>query len=71
MAKATASGGFFQRLLARPAPSAEDDAADFGTCFGLELSLTPAQNPPAPAAGPGDAGAGWIHRLSRRERKAG
>ena len=30
--------GLFNRLWSRPEPTA-DDAADYGTCFGLELSL--------------------------------
>ncbi len=71
MGKAAGSPGFFQRLLARPAPAVEDDAADFGTCFGLELSLAPVQDPPAPVPERGEPGAGWIRRLSRRDPKAG
>ncbi len=68
MGKASASTGFFQRLLTRPVPAIETDAADYGTCFGLELSLAPAaeESAPSPAAGP--APSGWIHRLARRDR---
>ncbi len=71
MGKGSGSTGFFQRLLARPVPAIEDDAADFGTCFGLELSLAPAREEPAPAPAADKANAGWIHRLARRDRHGG
>ena len=39
----------FQRVLPRPAP-AEIDAADLGTCFGLECSLAPPEPEPPTAS---------------------
>lgn len=68
MGKASASTGFFQRLLARPVPTIETDAADYGTCFGLELSLTPAPEEGTPSLAAGAEPSGWIHRLARRDR---
>jgi hypothetical protein len=42
----TAPSTILTRWLRRPAPNA-DDAADYGTAFGLELSLQPMPTPPA------------------------
>jgi hypothetical protein len=41
------------------------DAADYGTAFGLDMSLDddPPEAPPAPAV---DRRPGWVRRLSRR-----
>jgi hypothetical protein len=51
------------RLKRRQMPSAPDPA-DFGTAFGLDLSLQPApQEPPAPA---GARHSGWLERLRVR-----
>ena len=38
MTRTTPGHPFWQHVLARPA-AAEHDAADMGTCFGLEMSL--------------------------------
>lgn len=38
MTRATSGHPFWQHVLAPP-PAAEHDAADMGTCFGLEMSL--------------------------------
>lgn len=66
MSKPARSPGLIQRWFARPLPTA-DDAADFGTCYGLDLSLTP---PPAPAPAAERPRAGWMRRLGRRGRAA-
>jgi hypothetical protein len=53
----------FQRMLSRPAP-AEPDAADLGTCFGLELSLDPGYADPADT--PRSPLPEWVQRLGTR-----
>ena len=61
--------GLFQRLLTRPAPQ-EYDAADMGTCFGLEMSLDqPDVAVLPPQATPGRA-RGWVQRLAGRGKGA-
>jgi hypothetical protein len=49
------------------APVQQDDPADMGTAFGLEMSLTPFS---AEAATPtsGTAKAGWLQRLAERRK---
>ena len=51
------------RDAGRPAP--DTDPADFGTAFGLEMSMaeTPAETAPAASRRPG-----WVRRLSLRRR---
>jgi hypothetical protein len=66
MSKPARSPGLIQRWLARPAPTA-DDAADYGTCYGLDLSLA-AQPAPAPPPEAPRARAGWARRLRLRGR---
>jgi hypothetical protein len=68
MSHAIKSPGLFRRWLARPA-EAPQDAADLGTCIGLELSLD--QPPEPPGAPPSPPGYGWIQRLRARSRPAG
>ena len=58
----------FQRMLAPAAPS-EADAADLGTCFGLECSLAiPESDTPIPAA---NAPRRWVPGLDLFGRPAG
>lgn len=66
MDKPTRSSGLFQRWRARPEPAVAD-AADFGTCFGLDLSLTPTPLPAPPAAALRPR-TGWAQRLRLRTR---
>jgi len=66
MSPASRAPGLFQRLLARPAPTF-DDAADLGTCFGLEVSLDQQDEAPQPAAEP-PRSASWVRRLTSRGR---
>lgn len=61
--------GLFARLRAKPAPAAFD-AADMGTCFGLEISLDqPDEVPVLPAPAPVRR-AGWVQRLGSRGKPA-
>ena len=68
MSKATGSTGFFQRMLARPVPVIDADAADFGTCYGLEMSLAPLEEPPTPMPASAPGAGGWMRRLAQRTR---
>jgi hypothetical protein len=68
MSHVSKSPGLFKRWLARPV-EIDQDAADLGTCIGLEISL---DQPPEPLeALPGAPGLGWIQRLKARSRPAG
>jgi hypothetical protein len=67
MSHAIKSPGLFRRWLARPAAD-HQDAADLGTCIGLELSLE--QPPEPPGTPPSLPGLGWIQRLKARSRPA-
>jgi hypothetical protein len=63
MHKTSHSPGLFRRLVRRPVPL-EPDAADMGTCFGLELSFdAPAASTPPAAASRLPA---WMPRLGLR-----
>lgn len=64
------TAGLWQRLRSRPAAAAPD-AADLGTCFGLEISLGPAADalPAAPARRL--RAPGWVQRLTSRPRLGG
>jgi hypothetical protein len=68
MVKATGSTGFFQRMLARPVPVVDADAADFGTCYGLELSLAPLEEAPLPLPSAAPGAGGWMRRFALRTR---
>ena len=68
MRKASRSPGLFQRLMARPAPL-DHDAADMGTCFGLEMSLDQPDAVPGPALARSRA-PGWVQRLAGRGKPA-
>jgi len=59
--------GLFQRLWARPQPTA-DDAADYGTCFGLELSLSVVA-PTTPDA-PQPWQLRWVRDMAARRRRS-
>ena len=49
------------RSSARPAP--DDDPADLGTAFGLDLSLPDVDTPPAAVSRPAHR-TGWMQRLT-------
>jgi hypothetical protein len=69
MANAVTATRRFRRTRLRPAPN-QPDFADFGTAFGLELSLQPA---PDDAPGTGLTrvrGDGWWRRLAARRSAA-
>ena len=65
MSQASKSPGLFKRWLARPVQD-DQDAADLGTCIGLEVSLD--QPPEPPQSPPGPQGQGWMQRLRGRSR---
>jgi hypothetical protein len=54
------------RFAARPP---RDDPADYGTAFGLDLSMEECPDA-APAAPPGDRRAGWVRRLADRRKRS-
>ncbi len=68
MSKAVTPQRWFSgwRLAARPP---QDDPADYGTAFGLDLSLDEA-GAAAPAPLPGDRRVGWMRRLADRRKSA-
>jgi hypothetical protein len=52
-------------------PSSQDDPADLGTAFGLDMSLSElAEDAPA-APAPMDGQGGWLQRVAARRRPAG
>lgn len=51
--------------VVEPAP-VQDDPADMGTAFGLDLSMAPAAE--SPAETPAADEPGWMQRLARRKR---
>ena len=68
MSKAITPHRWFPGWRASP-PAAEVDAADFGTAFGLDLSLSPIEHePPPPAAPPPGRQPGWMRRLAVRRK---
>jgi len=68
MSHASKSPGLFKRWLARPVQD-DPDAADLGTCIGLEVSLDQPPEPLQPP--PGQPGPSWMQRLKARSRPAG
>jgi hypothetical protein len=64
MSKTDNSGRWFGAWRDTPRAVPDDDAADMGTAFGLEMSLEP-QALPAPDVD-ADARPGWIQRLANR-----
>jgi hypothetical protein len=48
----------------------QDDPADLGTAFGLDLSMSEQADPPAPATAPADARSGWMQRMTALHRPA-
>jgi hypothetical protein len=49
----------------------QDDPADLGTAFGLDLSLSElADDPPAPPPSPREARTGWMQGLVSRRKPA-
>ncbi|MBU6260992.1 MAG: hypothetical protein KGL18_07800 [Burkholderiales bacterium] len=65
MSKAAAPQRWFAgwRQSARPV---QDDPADLGTAFGLDLSLNELQHEPPPAPPPPERRTGWMRRLATR-----
>lgn len=57
-------GGFFSRKTERPERE-HDDAADLGTCIGLDASLDTLPWQPEPEPQPAPARAGWRRLLAR------
>lgn len=65
MSEETDERGLFRRLLSRRTAAPMPDAADLGTCIGLEFSLdqpaAPTRAAPSPAVS-----TGWVRRLASR-----
>ena len=59
---------WFSGWRASAAPTADDDPADLGTAFGLDLSLNELHDLPAPTA-PVERRAGWMRRLAAGRHK--
>jgi hypothetical protein len=69
MANANSATRLFRRVRARPAPS-QPDFADFGTAFGLDLSMEPAGEAVADERLASVRGDGWWRRLAARRNTA-
>ena len=67
MSKAITPHRWFQGWRASP-PAAEVDAADYGTAFGLDLSLSPIEHELPPAAPAPGRQPGWMRRLAVRRK---
>ena len=67
MSKAITPHRWFPGWRASP-PAAEVDAADFGTAFGLDLSMSPIEHEQPPAAPPPGRQPGWVRRLAVRRK---
>ena len=63
MTKAVNSRRWFAAWRSAERP-AQDDPADLGTAFGLDLSLNEMQHEPAPA----ERRPGWVRRLAARRK---
>ena len=66
MNKPAAPNRWFSGLRAAERP-AQDDPADYGTAFGLDLSLNALHEPVLPAK----RSPGWMQRLAARRAKPG
>ena len=49
-------------------PDADMDAADYGTAFGLDLSMSPVDFEPPPSTPPAGRQPGWVRRLAVRRK---
>ena len=67
MSKAVTPHRWFPAWRADP-PVADLDAADYGTAFGLDLSMTAIDHEPLPAAPPAGRQPGWVRRLAARRK---
>ena len=52
------------------APPPDTDPADFGTAFGLDLSLAGIQHEPVAVVAPKSRQPNWVSRLAARRRSA-
>jgi hypothetical protein len=66
MSKTDNNSRWFGAWRDTPRTAPDDDAADMGTAFGLEMSLEPQAAPSLDAATDADARTGWIQRLANR-----
>ena len=55
------------RIVARPP---QQDPADLGTAFGLDLSMSEEAHEPQPAPPPPLVKSGWMRRMTTRHRPA-
>jgi hypothetical protein len=67
MNKLPSTSRLFKLGRARARPDSLD-AADLGTCFGLEVSLDQCDLVPAEAATTAQRAGGWLRRLASRQR---
>ena len=70
MSKAITPHRWFQGWRASP-PAAIVDAADYGTAFGLDLSLSLIEHEPPPAALLPGRQPSWMRRLTLRRKPLG
>lgn len=69
MSKAVTPHRWFTGWRASP-PAVDMDAADYGTAFGLDLSMMPVEHDAPPPAAPASRQLGWVRRLSARRKPA-
>lgn len=67
MSKAVNPHRWFPGWRASP-PAVDMDAADYGTAFGLDLSLMPVEHQAPTKAAPPGRQPGWVRRLSARRK---
>ena len=67
MSKAVTPRRWFPGWRTSP-PAADMDAADYGTAFGLDLSMLPVDHKVLPAAPPSGRQPAWVRRLSARRK---
>lgn len=65
MAQASTAHRWMQRLRHR-VPASQPDFADYGTAYGLDLSMQPDAVAPTPARHAGARQPSWWHRLTGR-----